>query len=139
MALGSLSFSYRIHTAIRQIVYETCFALWNTFRNKHMPVPTTDLLQSVAKSTSKRGISLIISCVDGKIIRIKYPKISGSLYYNYKQYFSFVLQGIADANKRFVTIDVGAYGKQSDGGIFSLYNVYKCLRTNTLVGKVDRL
>lgn len=38
---------------------------------------------------------------------------------------------IADANYKFVTIiDVGGYGKQSDGGIFSLSNVYKCLQTN---------
>lgn len=97
-----------------------------------MPAPTTDLLQSIAKDYFKTwNFPNCVGCIDGKHIRIKCPKNSGSIYYNYKQYFSIVLQGIADANYKFVTIDVGAYGKQSDGGIFSLSNVYKCLKTNT--------
>ena len=33
--------------------------------------------------------------------------------------FSVVLQGIADFESRFILIDTGASGKQSDGGTFS--------------------
>jgi len=29
-----------------------------------------------------------------------------------------VLQGVADADKKFLTVEVGARGKQSDGGTF---------------------
>ena len=40
------------------------------------------------------------------------------MFYNYKTYFSIVLQGLVDANYKFINIDVGGYGKQSDGGTF---------------------
>jgi len=33
--------------------------------------------------------------------------------------FSVALQGVADSESRFIFIDIGAYGKQSDGGSFS--------------------
>ena len=72
-----------------------------------------------------------VGTIDGKHIRIKCPENSGSVYYNYKQYLSIVLQNIADANYKFISIDVDACGKQRDGGIFSLSNVYKCLESNT--------
>ena len=42
----------------------------------------------------------------------------GSLFYNYKQFF-LVSKGVVDSESRFIFIDIGAYGKQSDGGTFS--------------------
>ena len=56
--------------------------------------------------------------MDRQHIRIRNPWHSVSMYHNYKQYFSIVLQRLADANCKFTAIDVGAYGRQSDGGIF---------------------
>jgi len=41
-----------------------------------------------------------------------------------------VLQGLADARYRFNAIDVGAYGKQSDGGIFRHISLYQFLSSN---------
>ena len=49
------------------------------------------------------------------------------MYYNCKRYYSIVLQGLADARYRFITIYVGAYGKQSDGGIFRHSSLYQLL------------
>ncbi|CAH1964552.1 unnamed protein product [Acanthoscelides obtectus] len=50
---------------------------------------------------------------------------TGSLYINYKHYFSIVLLALCDANYNFLYIDVGAYGKSSDSAIYkdsALYN-----------------
>ena len=47
--------------------------------------------------------------------------------YNYKQFFFIVLQGVADYESRFIFIDIGAYGKQSDGGTFSASTLYHFL------------
>ena len=46
--------------------------------------------------------------------------------------FSFTLQGISDANYKFITIEVGAWGSQSDGGTFSLSNDYQRFEENSL-------
>ena len=58
---------------------------------------------------------------------LKCPQKSGSLLYNYKKYFSIVLRGVADAKCRFLAIDVGARGKQSDSGILRESDFYRCL------------
>lgn len=44
--------------------------------------------------------------------------MSGSLFYNYKNYFSVILLAIADADYKLIYIDVGAFGKDSDSTTF---------------------
>jgi len=52
------------------------------------------------------------------------------MYYNYKHYFSIVLQGLADARYRTTAIDLGAYGKQPDGEAFRESSIYQFLSNN---------
>lgn len=63
-------------------------------------------------------ITCASGAIDGKHVRIKAPGNSGSLYYNYKQYFSMVLLAVADARSRIVYFHFGSYGHESDAGIF---------------------
>ncbi|GFO30197.1 protein antagonist of like heterochromatin protein 1 [Plakobranchus ocellatus] len=55
------------------------------------------------------------------------------MFFNYKKYFSVVLQGVVDARYRFIAIDVGGYGKQSDGGTFQSSDFYRALIEKKLV------
>ncbi|CAI6371325.1 unnamed protein product [Macrosiphum euphorbiae] len=59
-----------------------------------------------------------VGAVDGKHIRLQCPPNSGTLYHNYKHFFSLILMAICDANYCFRVIDVGSYGKESDCNIF---------------------
>lgn len=58
--------------------------------------------------------------------------MSGSLFYNYKNYFSIVLLGIVDVNYKFIYIVIGAFEKEFDGTIFEKTNFYKKLDNNEL-------
>jgi hypothetical protein len=49
-----------------------------------------------------------VGALDGKHIRISFPALCGSQFYNFKNFHSIVLMGLADARYRFIIIDVGA-------------------------------
>ncbi|XP_046849411.1 protein ALP1-like [Xenia sp. Carnegie-2017] len=55
-----------------------------------------------------------LGSIDGKHILIH----GGSEYFNYKQRESIVLMAVVDASYKFITIDVGKSGSNSDGGIW---------------------
>jgi hypothetical protein len=73
-----------------------------------------------------------VGSIDGKHIRLHCPPKSGSQFFNYEQYHSIVLQAVVDANLKFVTADIGAYGKQSNGGVFRYSALYQSLETRSL-------
>jgi hypothetical protein len=52
----------------------------------------------------------------------------GSRYFNYKGSFSMILQGLVDAR---LSVDVGAFGRQSDSGVFSQSNLYQHLESGS--------
>jgi hypothetical protein len=54
---------------------------------------------------------------DGKHIRIQCPPSAGSTYDNFKNFHSIVLQAVADADGKSIAVDVGDYGRISDGSI----------------------
>jgi hypothetical protein len=84
-----------------------------------MPVPTKlDFLQIASDIFQLWNFPNCLGAIDGKHVRIKCPNNTESMFYNYEHFFSIVLQGVADAKYRFITVYVGGYGKQSDGGTF---------------------
>lgn len=124
LATGSsfktLGFSFRMgDNTVGKIVKKVCQILWDTFQQAHMPIPTASDLENVAKRFEEVWkFPNCIGAIDGKHCQIKCPARSGSMYFNYKKTFSVVLQGVADDHYRFLFVDVGGYGKQSDGGTF---------------------
>lgn len=74
-----------------------------------------------------------LGAIDGKHVVIEEaPANSGSLYFNYEKTFSIVLLALVDANYRFIAVDIGSYGKNSDGGIFANSNLGKSLDSEKL-------
>lgn len=64
--------------------------------------------------------------------KLQAPPHSGSVYYNYKKDHSFNLTAVADANYRFILVDVGAEGRRSDAGVFANSAIKSRLEANTL-------
>ena len=59
------------------------------------------------------------------------------MYYNYKGYYSIALQALVDAQYKFIKIEVGGYGKQSDGGTFSKSTLYHLLKNGNFNMSAD--
>ncbi|XP_041376646.1 protein ALP1-like [Gigantopelta aegis] len=68
-----------------------------------------------------------VGAIDDKHIVMKSPISSGSLYYNYKGTFSIVLMALVDASNRVLCVDIGAYDRQSDAGVFANTELGKSL------------
>lgn len=118
----SLASQYRIGvTTMSRIVPEVCEAIWTTMQAHFMPFPKTAVeWQAKAAAFQQRwDYPHCVGALDGKHVEIEAPPNSGSLHFNYKHSFSVVLLAMVDADYKFLYIDVGAYGKQSDGGVFA--------------------
>lgn len=91
----SLEFNLRLsHQSISRIVEETCQAIWEVYGKTHMTVPNEADYERIASSfLNLWNMPNCCGAIDGKHIRIRSPAQSGSSYYNYKGYFSIVLQG----------------------------------------------
>ena len=131
----SLSFSYRLGIAtISKIVAEVCQCIWIKFQPIYLQIPnsSTAWLKIAEQFNSKWQFPNCIGALDGKHIILRAPPNSGSLHYNYKGSFSTVLLALVDANYRFIYIDVGSYGRNSDGGIFSQSSLGRAMAGNKL-------
>lgn len=98
-----------------------------------MPVPGKEEWRAIGKSFQQRwNFPNCMGAIDGKHVLIQAPPSSGSQYYNYKGSFSIVLLALVDAQYRFRVVDVGAFGRSSDGGTLSASAFGKALRENRL-------
>ena len=121
----SIAFNYRVgDSTVGKIVSECCLILWAKLAPIHMQVPgTSDEWKLVTENFAQRwDFPHCLGAIDGKHVVMKAPSNTGSLYYNYKGTFSTVLMALVHSNYKFIAIDVRAYGRNSDGGIFANSN-----------------
>ena len=60
------------------------------------------------------GLERVIGAIDGCHIRIQCPRVRGVDYMNRKSFYSVLLQGIVDAEGRFINVFTGMPGKVHD-------------------------
>lgn len=130
-----MAFSFRMgETTIREIVYDTCTSIYKKLTPIVMVKPSETKWREVQEGfNSKWNFPHCVGALDGKHVMIEAPPNSGSLYFSYKKVFSIVLLALVDADYRFIVIDVGGLGKNSDGNLFTHSNFGKAL----LKGELD--
>lgn len=118
---------------MRELVEQVCQAVWNNLKDTYLPEPSEEKWLEIAEGFKKRAnFPNCIGAVDGKHIRIIKPNHSGSVNYNYKHFFSILLLAVCDADYRFVAINVGADGKESDSTVFKDSMFYQALQKDKL-------
>lgn len=98
-----------------------------------MPCPAEETWQETARRFEERwNFPHFISAMNGKHIIIQAPPNSASMYYNYKGTFSVVLQALVHVYFKFLAVEVGIFGSNSDGGIFANSHLGKLLQSDDL-------
>ena len=111
--MKGLSFSFRIGKAtVSKIISETCDAIYTALKDTYLSPPKSkeEWLEIFIKFEELWDMPHVIGCLDGKHIRIECPNLSGTLYHNYKGFFSIVLLAICDANYCFTCLIWGNLG-----------------------------
>ncbi|XP_067123185.1 uncharacterized protein [Centruroides vittatus] len=118
----SLSYSFRMgRSTVGKIVKETCVCIWEELAEDfvHFPTLPEEWLNIASGFEQRWQFPHCLGAIDGKHVIIECPFNTGSLNFNYKNCFSKVLLAACDAHYRFIFVDIGSYGSESDGGIFS--------------------
>lgn len=107
--------------------------IYSSFFKDYLKFPDKEGFVKISEEFMiKKYFPNCLGAIDGKHVRIHKPACAGSLFYNYKQYHAIILLAIVDANFVFTMIDVGSYGKNSDGGVFDSSTFGQIFNNNQL-------
>ena len=131
----SLTYLFRMgKKTVSRIINETCRAIYEVLSERYFSIPKTE---SQWRKISKDFEDMwqfphVIGAIDGKHIRIQAPKKSGTLYHNYKGFFSLQLLAVCDAKYNFIFADVGQYGSNNDSSVLANSEIGYAMEMNTL-------
>lgn len=126
-------------STVSNIIKEVCEAINRKMINIYLPEPTQSTwLQSAETFLQKWNFPNAIGSIDGKHVTIKCPNNTGSRHFCYLKKFSVVLMAIVDADYKFVCVDIGGYGRNSDGGIFEASIMGQRFQNKTINVPVDQ-
>lgn len=131
----SLMYNFRVaKNTIACLIPEVCQAICEEFQDEVIKCPTTPDEWSLIADEFKNRWNVPHACgaLDGKHVAIRCPPNSGSLYHNYKHFFSVVLLALADADYKFLWIDCGGLGSMSDAQIFNESELKQCLEDRAI-------
>ena len=131
----SMKFDFRIHhSTMSIIVQEVCQAIVEEYKDEAVNCPTTPAEWAPIADQFERRWNVPHACgaLDGKHVACRKPVNSGSIYHNYKGFYSIVLMGLVDADYKFLWIDVGGHGHMSDAQIYNESELKECLHDGSI-------
>lgn len=129
-----LSFRFRRGRAtICKVLSETCSVLWDVLCPKYLRIPNSEEWREISTAFCESwNFPSCIGAIDGKHFVIQSPKLSGSLFYNYKNSFSSLVLAMCDSNYKFIYVDIGSAGREGDASVFTQSKLFKALEEDSL-------
>lgn len=120
-------------STVGDIILETCEVLFNTLKSTELSQKDQRGWLNISNDFwTKWNMPNCVGAMDGKHVHIVCPPNAGSTFFNYKKRHSIILFAVSDANYKFIAIDIGAPGSESDGGVFARSSFGKRLTSNQL-------
>ena len=137
----TIAANYRMNpTTVGRIISETCNALWDKLKEAgHIRIPSTASdWKKIARDFELRwNFPNIIGAIDGKHVQMFAPARQASSFVNYKKTHSIVLLGVCDAKYKFILVDIGDSGRQSDGNVYANSNLGYAIENKLLNVPLD--
>ena len=129
-----LAFSFKLgRSTINQIITEVCTSLWDVLSEYVSPPSTPEDWKRISNDFCQIwNMPHYIGVIDGKHVCIRKPSHTGTLWHNYKGFFSMVLLAVCDARYCFSFVDVGEYGSNSDSGVLKNSSMGKMFDRNQM-------
>lgn len=120
-------------STVRAIIVETCSVIIDRLSPIYLKQPNERDWLCISEGFNQIwNMPNCVGAIDGKHVFIQAPSNSESLYFNYKKTFSIVLLAVCDHEYKFTLVDIGAYGSESDGGIFNRSEIGQGIKNDTL-------
>lgn len=131
----SLSYAFRVGiSTICRFLVEVCQAITEAYNLEAFPDDwTEDFWKGIAdKFNTRWNMPHTMGALDGKHVAIKKPKNTGSVYHNYKGFFSIPMLALVDADYRFLWVELGGVGHMSDAQIYLQSDLSKDLEDGSI-------
>ena len=142
----SLTYLFRMgKKTVSRIISETSEALYEVLSKMHLNAPkNSEEFQRISKISEEFQelwrFPHVIGAIDGKHIRIQAPNKSGTLFHNYKGFFSLQLLAVCDSKYNFTFIDVGQYGSNNDCSVLANSTISYAIESDALdVPRAERV
>ena len=115
----SLSYSYSIgRSTVSTVIMKTCKAIYTAFKYRYLKSPSTeDAWKAIAARFEVSNFAHVLGVIEGKRIRIKCPKLTGTLYHNNKGLFSMVFLAVCDIDNCYTLFGFASNGSNNDCGV----------------------
>ena len=133
----NMQYAWRVpHNSISKVVRDVVHAIVEEYVDELLKFPNTEQeWKQIAEDWyEKWDFPHTVGAIDGKHVACKAPPNSGSLYYNYKGFFSIILFAMVDSDYKFIYIDTSGNGSASDAQIYNASDLKDGLERNVLMG-----
>ena len=103
-----------------------------SYQRKKLNVQKLKKLEKANNFNIKWNYPWGLGALDGKHCVTQAFGNSGSLFYNYKKTFSVILLALADANYKFLYVDIGSPGMNNDAGVMLNSSLQNAMTYDTL-------